>query len=719
MTGMRHRVYAALCALLAIAGISAAQLRVATWNITRYDGNSRAADIQTSVYGSYLGRTMAPDVLLVQELTNASARNALVAVLNSAPGSPGDWAAAPFVQGPDTNGVCLYRTSKATLVGNTTWVIALGSSSSDNQPRNTYRYDIRPVGYSAPTTVISMYNVHMKAGSSSTDQARRLVESERIRANASGVNTNGPGSAKPVPYHFLVAGDFNIQTASQQAFAHLVESQADNSGRFFDPIRSGFNSSNAGDNGSWNNNGAYRFIHTQDPIGAGGMDDRLDMILLSVGLINGQGLTYIGNPNISYSKTTWNDPNHSYRAWGNDGTSFDTELTVAGNTMVGAAIAQALKNVATPPSGNPGGHLPVYLDIRVPPTLAAPSVIDFGEVEQGSLAQISFFVGNGGDVFLWGPQGVSSLGYTMQASGAYSVPFGPFFDAAGGALNSHTVTLNTANVGTFNGAITILSDAPDAPSWTVTLTGTVATTNQPPVANAGPDLLLADFDGTGFEPVLFDGSASYDPDGEIVLYTWRLGAQTLASVAQPTVVVDLPVGVHEVVLTVTDDRGDTDSDDLIVTIVGRPNQPPVANAGEDQTVIDEDRSGEALVTLDGSASTDADGQIVLYTWSEPSMGELSSSDQPTADVMLPWGVWTITLTVTDDQNDTGADTVTITVEPPCPADFNNDGGVDGADVEAFFVAWEAGDPIADINADGGVDGGDVEAFFIAWEAGGC
>lgn len=718
MTGMRHRVYAALCALLAIAGVSAAQLRVATWNITRYDGNSRAADIQTSVYGTFLGRSMSPDVLLVQELTNAGALNTLVSVLNSAPGSPGDWAAAPFVLGPDTDGVCLYRTSKVTLVGNTTWVIALGSSSSDNQPRNTYRYDIRPVGYVSPTTVISMYNVHMKAGSSSSDQQRRLIESQRIRANASGVNTNGPGSAKPAPYNFLVAGDFNIQTASQQAFAHLVESQADNSGRFFDPIRSGFNSSSAGDNGSWNNNSAYRFIHTQDPVGAGGMDDRLDMILLSGGLVSGGPMSYIGNPNISYSKTTWNDPNHSYRAWGNDGTSFDTELTVAGNTMVGAAIAQALKNVATPPAGNPGGHLPVFLDIRMPPTLAAPMVIDFGEVEQGSVSQRSFFVGNGGDVFLWGPQGITSLQYTMQASTGYAVPAGPFTDAAGGALNSHVVTLDTSTLGTVNGTITILSNAPDAPAWSVTLTGSVVTTNQPPIANAGPDLLLADFDGTGFEPVLFDGSASEDPDGQIVLYTWTLGAQTLASVQDPTVVVDMPVGVHEVVLTVTDDRGDTDSDSVIVTIVGR-NQPPVADAGPDQSVIDEERSGQALVNLDGSASADPDGEIVLYVWSEPELGELSSTDQPTAEVSLPWGVWTITLTVTDNQNATGTDTVVITVEPPCPADFNNDGGVDGADVEAFFIAWETGDAVADINADGGVDGADVEAFFVAWEAGGC
>ena len=45
--------------------------------------------------------------------------------------------------------------------------------------------------------------------------------------------------------------------------------------------------------------------------------------------------------------------------------------------------------------------------------------------------------------------------------------------------------------------------------------------------------------------------------------------------------------------------------------------------------------------------------------------------------------------------------------------------MDGADVEAFYIAWEAPTPEADVNQDGGVDGADVEYFFIAWERGGC
>jgi hypothetical protein len=66
--------------------------------------------------------------------------------------------------------------------------------------------------------------------------------------------------------------------------------------------------------------------------------------------------------------------------------------------------------------------------------------------------------------------------------------------------------------------------------------------------------------------------------------------------------------------------------------------------------------------------------------------------------------------------DTG---VCVPACPVCPADFDNDGGVTGADVEAFFAAFESGDLCADTDLDGGVTGADVEAFFLAFENGGC
>ena len=53
----------------------------------------------------------------------------------------------------------------------------------------------------------------------------------------------------------------------------------------------------------------------------------------------------------------------------------------------------------------------------------------------------------------------------------------------------------------------------------------------------------------------------------------------------------------------------------------------------------------------------------------------------------------------------------------CIGDFNCDGGVDGQDIESFFLTWTSGEPAGDVNADGGVDGQDIEHFFAKWEAG--
>ncbi len=57
--------------------------------------------------------------------------------------------------------------------------------------------------------------------------------------------------------------------------------------------------------------------------------------------------------------------------------------------------------------------------------------------------------------------------------------------------------------------------------------------------------------------------------------------------------------------------------------------------------------------------------------------------------------------------------------PACAADFNQDGGVDGEDVSAFFEAWASAAPCGDANQDGGIDGTDVDSFFSVWVAGGC
>ncbi|MET0648928.1 MAG: HYR domain-containing protein [Pyrinomonadaceae bacterium] len=87
------------------------------------------------------------------------------------------------------------------------------------------------------------------------------------------------------------------------------------------------------------------------------------------------------------------------------------------------------------------------------------------------------------------------------------------------------------------------------------------------------------------------------------------------------------------------------------------NRPPVADAGQDQTV--ECSNGQASVTLDGSGSTDPDGDTPLtYEWKE---GATLLGTGQTINVSLPTGSHTITLTVTDPSGDSSQDTVTINV----------------------------------------------------------
>jgi len=150
--------------------------------------------------------------------------------------------------------------------------------------------------------------------------------------------------------------------------------------------------------------------------------------------------------------------------------------------------------------------------------------------------------------------------------------------------------------------------------------------NLPPVADAGPDQTVSDSDGNGEEAVHLDGTASYDPDGSITAYKWAENGTVLSIVESFSY--SFAVGTHTITLTVTDNEGVTDTDDVIVTV--NPNQAPVADAGSDQTVVDDDGDGFETVTLDASgggpiafdaassASTATDSKTL--SWSHTSSG---------------------------------------------------------------------------------------------------
>ena len=106
---------------------------------------------------------------------------------------------------------------------------------------------------------------------------------------------------------------------------------------------------------------------------------------------------------------------------------------------------------------------------------------------------------------------------------------------------------------------------------------------------------------------------------------------------------------------------------LAVSLTGcsknHENRLPVANAGPDQNV-----STGSLVTLDGSGSSDPDGDPLAYSWSFTSMPDGSSATLPDPTIVNPTftadidGVYVISLVVDDGKEDS-TDTVTVTAKP--------------------------------------------------------
>jgi murein DD-endopeptidase MepM/ murein hydrolase activator NlpD len=120
------------------------------------------------------------------------------------------------------------------------------------------------------------------------------------------------------------------------------------------------------------------------------------------------------------------------------------------------------------------------------------------------------------------------------------------------------------------------------------------------------------------------------------------------------------VGVHILTIIASDKYGLTAPSYQIVVVVQLDNQPPIADAGPDQTVYVIPPATTAMVSLNGSGSYDPDGDPLTYNWTWD--GNTASGVSPTVE--LPLGATTITLVVNDGQVDSEPDTVDIAVNVP-------------------------------------------------------
>lgn len=235
--------------------------------------------------------------------------------------------------------------------------------------------------------------------------------------------------------------------------------------------------------------------------------------------------------------------------------------------------------------------------------------------------------------------------------------------------NATSATANLSNLvqGTYVFQLTVTDNRGGTGVASVTITVNQAP-NVAPVANAGSNQTIT----LPTNSVTLSGAGSTDSDGSIVTYAWaKVAGPATGTINNPGSVTTnfsgLVAGTYTVQLTVTDNRGGTNSATVQVTVnpaVVPPNLPPVANAGSNQSITLPTNS----VSVSGSASTDPDGTIASYQWAKTSGPAtytiVSPTSVSTSITGLVQGTYVFALTVTDNQGATNTAAVQITVTAP-------------------------------------------------------
>ena len=295
--------------------------------------------------------------------------------------------------------------------------------------------------------------------------------------------------------------------------------------------------------------------------------------------------------------------------------------------------------------------------------------------------------------------GTSPLTVSFNASGSndsdgsiisYSWTFG---DGGSGSGVSPQHTYNSA--GTYTARLTVRDD--DGATATASTTITVTAPNTAPTASmrATPE------SGTVPLDVLFTSAPSSDSDGTIVSREWNFGDGATANGFTIHHIYS-SAGTYTATLTVTDDDGASDTDQVQI-VVGAANQAPVAAFSASPT------SGPAPlnVSVNAGQSSDPDGTIASYEWS---FGDGSNGTGQTASHTFSTpGAYSITLTVTDNAgaktstsssvtvtgSGNSAPTAVVQASPmsgtaPLTVGFNGTGSTDSDGTIASF-AWSFGD----------------------------
>jgi hypothetical protein len=242
-------------------------------------------------------------------------------------------------------------------------------------------------------------------------------------------------------------------------------------------------------------------------------------------------------------------------------------------------------------------------------------------------------------------------------------------------------------------------------SSAATVSVTASAGNAAPVANAGRAQSVV-----VNALVTLAGSASSDANGDPLTYSWSMTTKPVGSSAslssstavRPTFTPDV-AGIYVISLVVND--GTVNSAPAAVTVTAATgNAAPVANAGPAQSVVVNTR-----VTLDGSASSDANGDSLTYSWSMTAKPVGSGASLSSSSAVRPTftpdvaGAYVILLVVNDGTVNSAVSTVVITATAGTTVPVTTASPLGGHYTAPVLVMLTANEPATIYYTTNGVD----------------
>lgn len=281
--------------------------------------------------------TYKPDIFMVCELNNVYGGNAILQVLQDIISE--DYRSAVFTSNTsddeignqnDLQNLIFYDNSKFILESQ-------HIVQTLYRDFNHYKLKLNSVNQDSNPVYLNAIVCHLKASSGSNNENLRLQMVQDLTQYL---------STFPSDSYVMLAGDFNVYSASEPAFQELID--PNNNIVFVDPVDR---------MGSWHTNVDYvdvftQSTRTQSGLGGstGGLDDRFDFILTSTNMLSNQDLYYVPN---------------SYQAFGNNSNPncFNNEIldTACAGTSFSLEVREALYYFSD--------HLPVVMELETNETL--------------------------------------------------------------------------------------------------------------------------------------------------------------------------------------------------------------------------------------------------------------------------------------------------------------------------------------------------------------